>query len=333
MTDARAAASAPMTMPRWLRGFAWTVAAAAFLLVLAGGQVTSTDSGDAVPTWPFPILLPMKGGVFFELGHRHVAGLVGALTLALGAAMVKERARLPRGAMRFGAGAVVLVVLQAGLGGVRVLAGARLGTSESPLITAIGAGHALLGQTFFCWLAALVYLLGPAPRLESGVAAAAPGPAAARLHRSALLAGGALYLQLLFGAVLRLTRPGPVAVLVLLHLGGAVLVILAVLEVAYWTLKHKEVLIDPFLKRLAAAQAVLLGLQLFLGFGAYFAVKGSAAPAAPEVTWKTILPTLHLGAGALLLMITVLLALASRRQVSTAGAPAPGLAAARGGLP
>ncbi|RMG45038.1 MAG: hypothetical protein D6718_08670, partial [Acidobacteria bacterium] len=38
--------------PDWVHAMAWVAAAAAFLLVVAGGLVTSHDAGLAVPDWP-----------------------------------------------------------------------------------------------------------------------------------------------------------------------------------------------------------------------------------------------------------------------------------------
>ena len=61
------------------------------LLIAAGGMVTSTDSGLAVPDWPntygqfmfsFP-LEKMVGGIFYEHGHRMIASTVGFLTIIL----------------------------------------------------------------------------------------------------------------------------------------------------------------------------------------------------------------------------------------------------------
>src|SRR6202171_5654582 len=68
----------------WLRGFTRLVAASPLFLIFAGAMVTSTGSGLAVPDWPlsygkfFP---PMVGGIFYEHGHRLVAGTFGVLTL------------------------------------------------------------------------------------------------------------------------------------------------------------------------------------------------------------------------------------------------------------
>ena len=68
--------------------FSRLMVAATFLLVIAGGLVTSTGSGLAVPDWPlsygrfFP---PMVGGILYEHGHRLIAGTVAILTMILAA--------------------------------------------------------------------------------------------------------------------------------------------------------------------------------------------------------------------------------------------------------
>jgi len=82
-------------MNRWLHSFAVFTACSTLFLLFAGGMVTSTGSGLAVPDWPlsygmfFP---PMVGGVFYEHGHRMVATFVGFLTVILCAWLwLKER--------------------------------------------------------------------------------------------------------------------------------------------------------------------------------------------------------------------------------------------------
>ncbi len=71
-------------VPVALRRFTKLTAAWAAFVIFAGAQVTSTGSGLAVPDWPlsygmfFP---PMVGGIFYEHGHRLVAGTFGVLTL------------------------------------------------------------------------------------------------------------------------------------------------------------------------------------------------------------------------------------------------------------
>ena len=69
----------------WIHRYTRLVAAASLLLITAGGLVTSTGSGLAVPDWPntygyfifsFP-LSQMVGGIFYEHGHRLIASTVG----------------------------------------------------------------------------------------------------------------------------------------------------------------------------------------------------------------------------------------------------------------
>src|SRR5213596_2937419 len=85
-----------MAPSRGIHRLAAATAAATFVLVFAGGLVTSTGSGLAVPDWPlsFGQVFPeMKGGVLFEHGHRLVATLVGLLTVVLATWVVLREAR------------------------------------------------------------------------------------------------------------------------------------------------------------------------------------------------------------------------------------------------
>src|SRR2546426_9217513 len=73
-----------MTPPyaAWLPRYPVVCACATAILLVAGGLVTSTGSGLAVPDWPlsfgggFPA---MEGGVLFEHGHRLVGATAGLL--------------------------------------------------------------------------------------------------------------------------------------------------------------------------------------------------------------------------------------------------------------
>src|SRR5688572_5381252 len=71
---------------RALHRFAVLTAASTLALIVAGGLVTSTESGLSVPDWPLSygkLMPPMVGGVFYEHGHRMVATAVGVLTVIL----------------------------------------------------------------------------------------------------------------------------------------------------------------------------------------------------------------------------------------------------------
>ena len=131
----------------WLHLYARFVCAATLLLITAGGMVTSTGSGLAVPDWPntygyfmfaFP-LSKMVGGIFYEHGHRMIASSVGLLTIGLTVWLWRVEPR--RWIQRLGVAALAAVILQGLLGGITVL---------YFLPTPISVSHAGLAQLFFC---------------------------------------------------------------------------------------------------------------------------------------------------------------------------------------
>lgn len=131
---------------RWgLHVYATFVAFSVLLLICSGGLVTSKGAGLAVPDWPttygynmfaFPISR-WVGGVLYEHAHRLIASGIGMLTLALAIALWRID---PRPWMRrLGVIALAAVMLQALLGGLRVI----------QLKDQIGIFHACLAQAFF----------------------------------------------------------------------------------------------------------------------------------------------------------------------------------------
>jgi cytochrome c oxidase assembly protein subunit 15 len=125
-----------------LHVFSVSTAIATFFLVVAGGLVTSTGSGLAVPDWPLSygmLMPPMIGGIFYEHGHRMIATFVGFLTTVLAVWLWKREQR--RWMKWLGFAALGAVILQGMLGGLTVL---------FLLPTAISVSHATLAQTFFC---------------------------------------------------------------------------------------------------------------------------------------------------------------------------------------
>ncbi|MBI3565388.1 MAG: COX15/CtaA family protein, partial [Elusimicrobia bacterium] len=135
------------------RALGFFSAGAAFLLLVAGGLVTSTNSGMAVPDWPlsYGTWLPkMTGGVVFEHGHRMIATFVGFLILVTAFWTQFDE---PRPAVRRLAWWTLgLVVLQGVFGGVTVFFN---------LPYQVSAAHATLGQTVFCLVLVMAELLGP----------------------------------------------------------------------------------------------------------------------------------------------------------------------------
>ncbi len=256
-------------------------ASAAMLLLVAGGMVTSTASGLAVPDWPLSYgswLPSMVGGIFFEHGHRMLATLVGFTILVMA---VWTQWKEPRaGVRKLAWWTLFAVILQGVLGGVTVLFG---------LPVWVSAAHATLGQSVFCALVVTADLTGePAPR-----AASAPS---ASLRRMGLAAVAALWTQLVLGAVLRHGGAG-----IRWHLmGAAVAAPLAGWFGARALLERRE----PELARPAGALLLLLGVQLVLGL----ATADFRTYPDPRADYAMIgTATTHLAVGALLLGVAVLL--------------------------
>src|SRR6187397_3306329 len=107
--------------------FTLIVAASTAVLIFAGGMVTSTGSGLAVPDWPntygwFMWTFPIQhwvGGIFYEHTHRLIASTVGFLILVL--AVWLWRAETRRWVRRLGYLALAAVITQGILGGITVL--------------------------------------------------------------------------------------------------------------------------------------------------------------------------------------------------------------------
>ncbi|HUI08833.1 MAG TPA: COX15/CtaA family protein [Bacteroidota bacterium] len=184
------------TYHRGLHRFAVATACATFLLVIAGGLVTSTGSGLAVPDWPLSygqVMPPMVGGILYEHGHRMVATLVGCLTVVLCAWTWRREER--RWVRFLALAALLAVILQGVLGGLTVL---------YLLPTPVSVAHATLAQSFFS-LTILIALVTSRTWLERS---ALPVPVAPLTRALALAAAAAVFLQLVIGAWMRHSDAG-----------------------------------------------------------------------------------------------------------------------------
>ena len=111
----------------WPHRLAVITAGATFLLILAGGLVTNTGAGLAVPDWPTTFgynmfLYPwskMVGGIFYEHSHRLIGSVVGLLTLTL--TLVLWAVETRRWLRWLGGAALLAVIIQGVLGGLRVI--------------------------------------------------------------------------------------------------------------------------------------------------------------------------------------------------------------------
>jgi len=184
----------------WLHRFAKLVSAATVLLIAAGGLVTSTGSGLAVPDWPTSygwnmFTFPMKhmvGGIFYEHGHRLIASGVGFLTIMLAAWIWRVESR--RWMRTLGFTALAAVCLQGLLGGITVL---------YFLPTPVSTAHAGLAQIFFCLTVAIALFT------SRGWLEPAGPPADDRMLRlTATVTTAAIYLQILVGATMRHSDAG-----------------------------------------------------------------------------------------------------------------------------
>ncbi|MDP3703451.1 MAG: COX15/CtaA family protein [Candidatus Omnitrophota bacterium] len=310
---------------RFLHHYTALTAVMTFVLLVAGGLVTSTDSGLAVPDWPlsygmwFP---PMVGGILYEHGHRMIAATVGLMIVGLAVWLWRVEPR--RWVRRLGYAAVGAVILQGLLGGLTVLL---------LLPPQVSIAHATLGPTVFCLVVCLSQATAPsrAARLEHSEDAGWPSPAAsgtpeaaaigaaaecrargrpafgdhsfrcgARLGRPSLrVLGVALaalaVLQLVLGAIVRHAGGG-----VTWHVAGAA----CLLATWAWMMQriHRLHSLGQSLRSCAARLGWLLMLQLALGGLAW---------------WHRAhvgVVTLHVGMGSLVLAQAVLLAWQSVRD-------------------
>lgn len=278
---------APAVPDRLFARWAAVTAGSAFFLLFAGGMVTSTGSGLAVPDWPLSygtLNPPMVGGIFFEHGHRLIAGLVATMTWAL--AYFSTRPGVPSGAKlasRLAAGAIVV---QALLGGLTVLL---------RLPPAVSISHACLGQGTFCLLlASAVLSLSPASSYDP------------RVHRFAVVGFCAAFAQLALGALVRHTGLG-----LGLHIVWALAVVVMAALADFTAWKSGPALLGAPAALLACAVPLQLGLGLF---ALRVRVDSALILGFREAA---VYRTLHLSGGALVLASFALLALKSRPTADT----------------
>ncbi len=107
-------------------GFRWLILStifATYSLIVLGGVVRATDSGDACPDWPRchgELIPPFETAVMIEFSHRLLASVVGFLILAV--VIVAWRTYRNNQVIVWGSAlALVMVIAQAILGGATVL--------------------------------------------------------------------------------------------------------------------------------------------------------------------------------------------------------------------
>jgi cytochrome c oxidase assembly protein subunit 15 len=297
--------SAAQRLHFWLHRFALLTALATFPLLFVGGLVTSTGSALAVPDWPttfgynmflYP-LSGMVGGILYEHSHRLLGALVGLLTIILALWLWLQEPRLW---LRWlGSLALAAVILQGVLGGLRVVL----------LTQTLAIVHACLAQAFFALLVSIAFFTSPE---QSGTLAERPVEHLSRLRRLCVLTTAFIYVQVVFGAILRHTGTRLEAHLVL---GALVAIHVIVLNMYVWrNLFEQGALVRPIM-----LLSGLLIVQLSLGLGAYL-VKYTAMAALVTPLARVSLMTIHLAVGSLMLATSLVLTLRTYR-LGTASTP------------
>jgi cytochrome c oxidase assembly protein subunit 15 len=337
---ARRAPEAPGRLPPPLSLFALVNTATIFLLLVTGGLVTGLEAGLAVPDWPNSfghnmLLYPvsqMKGGVYYEHAHRLFGMLVGLTTFTLTALCWRHEARAW---VRWLATFVLLAVCVQGLmGGLRVTGTPTLAQDPSLLqpSIALAIAHGVFGQLVFATVAVLAACMSarwiaPTPAVSTD--------AGASVRTLAAIAPVILLMQLFLGAAYRHLQVSPTEVDARIvhpvwamhgHLGFAVVALIVVLLAASRLSGAGRARADLLpLGRCGTAMAIVVAVQVLLGFIAWGAVMMRKGPVIPG--WEVLSTSAHQATGALLLMVTLQGAVWSRRLV--AAEPAVTATAAR----
>jgi cytochrome c oxidase assembly protein subunit 15 len=280
--------------------FAVVLACATFLLIIAGALVTSNDAGLSVPDWPTSFgslykLPPMVGGVKYEHTHRMIAEFIGLLIIVMAVWTQKVE---PRRWMRvLGWTALGAVIGQGILGGITVL---------HFLPWSISTAHATLAQMIFCIVVAMALFTSRAWLQDTELL----GERDLRPSTPVLtvLAAACVWVQLILGAAFRHS-----GIKLLPHLVGACVVT----AMLCWTIarvltRYGNV---DHLRRPAQLLLALLMLQLGLGFSAYLTRLTWGHDAVQPLQMMVVSTVSHVAGGALVLAVTVVLAIQARRMI------------------
>src|SRR5947209_12731442 len=150
---------------------------ATYVLIILGGLVRVTGAGLACPDWPLchgRLIPPLDPLVLTEWSHRFVASIVGILTLAVAVAAWRLRKAGQPGLAGLSSLALVLVIVQIGLGGLTV---------RHELTAWLVVAHLGTAMAFFATLVVIVVIAmtpSPAELVPSGVETRARGGAGPR---------------------------------------------------------------------------------------------------------------------------------------------------------
>lgn len=256
------------------------------ILILAGGLVTSHQAGLAVPDWPLSygqLMPPMVGNIFWEHGHRMIAGCTGIFMFILAVwSQIQERRSWFKKLAWASMGAVFL---QALLGGLTVLL---------LLPAAVSIFHACLAQTFYCLTVFMAY--AQSPLFEQPLLC--EESFRPKLKRLSLITLIMVFIQLILGATERHTHHAIHA-----HVGFAILVLIHLYLMV--NLELHQAGNDPLIPRIAMALAVLGLVQLTLGIGSVIQTRFLHLGYTPTMD-RVLFTAAHQTTGAIILALNFL---------------------------
>jgi cytochrome c oxidase assembly protein subunit 15 len=293
------------------------------VLLAWGAVVTSIEAGLAVPDWPTSFksmdpLNPLPGwwaipSILAEHGHRLMGMIVGACTLILSVwTWATDSRKWMKGVAL---GALLLVIVQGVLGGLRVVW----------ISLDLAVVHACIAQLYFSTLAAMLlftsrFWLEASEVLEERAETTS-------LRRLSMATAAMVYLQIILGALLRHPGAGVDALLVSLHVLGAFVVFCLVFMLVKTARAASQGSVAP--SRLAHGIAGVLILQVCLGMFALL-VTFYDMGVGRSLT-QVVLNTAHMVVGAVLLATLVTLVLVAARRGTAVEQPRRPASEARAG--
>ncbi|MFT5206596.1 MAG: cytochrome c oxidase assembly protein subunit 15 [Candidatus Omnitrophota bacterium] len=254
------------------------------ILIIAGGLVTSTDSGLAVPDWPLSyggLFPPMVGGIIYEHSHRVIAGCVLILIFILTWVSHIEKNTAVHRLATFGC---ALVLLQALFGGLTVV---------YLLPVPLSVAHACMGQIFFVLTAIIFRMSSSDWRDIKTIQLPGIGSFKHALHVLCFF----LLIQLVLGALVRHTGGSHL----MLHLSGALIILLYVMGLVWMMAASKPLRCYAYFFSLG----FLIFVQLGLGVGAAFWAIWKKAEGATTLQ-EILFTTAHQTTGAVILALAAL---------------------------
>ena len=240
-----------------IRRLVWKLAIATLALMAVGSATRVMNAGLACPDWPlcYGQLVPrqqMNLQVFLEWFHRLDASLIGLMSIWLAAQAWWCRRDLPRWLPWASLGALLLIVVQGGLGGLTVTELLRFDIVTAHLGTALA---------FLVTLLVIGLYLSPYQGL---------GTAGKRLPLIGLVAAGLVYIQCLLGALVgsrwaahQCLGLSQLCQVMNSHLIGVVPPTIAILTLVL--VAWRTPALHPWLRRLTYVIGSLLAFQILLG--------------------------------------------------------------------